>query len=959
MDSARSARRTHRTRTSRPRRTCPPMRLEALEERTLLSLTLIKDINPVPLFPAEITGAGGNVYFVTKAADGGSDLDVKTATGVTLLKEFPTTDGSLSELTPVGSKLFFAADVGQGQQLWVTNGTRAGTRLVKNFNPGGVGDATAVGNELYFTSDVSHGNSSNRLLFKSNGTAAGTVPIAMPPGSAKSDNYAVGLVNYGGALYFGFGEQVMKTNGATAKVVGTFGPPHSDPVVVGGVGDLTVAGGMLYFTSPDASQQGEDLYATDGTARGTTLLKDFVNPSASDYLLSSFTAVGSRLFFGFDDPVRGPSLWVSDGSPAGTTFVKAFAEPSSTGAGGLADVGPPVLTTTAAGTRLFFTTAPSGPGATGNELWVSDGTAAGTTLLADIDPANAGPYADITGQVAALNGRLFFTNDDPAHGVELWQSDGTAAGTGLFLDLHPGPAGSFPGNLAAINNTLYFSATTNAGSSALWSSNGTAAGTNAVASFGSQPDGSALFENIPDAFAVLGNTMVFAADGGTNEIELWKTDGTAAGTTLIKELVPSPLAYTPSDFTTVGDQVFFDIQDATDTLWVTDGTNAGTTQIATFDGTLSDLTAFEGKLAFIESATDGTDSSLWMSDGTARGTTQVTSFPTSQYQGFGVETPTMAVLDGKLFISAPPVPSPSTDGFFTLWVSDGTAAGTMPIAGAPVTANIANLAVYQGKVYFSADAAGDSTRAQLWVSDGTAAGTRMVAKVGPAYAFTDQLLVAGPNLYILTDDNGLTANLSSSLYKSNGMARGTVLIHRFANGLPNISALCNGDLALDVNGTSSNTNPRLWVSNGTAAGTKAVKGVGGGFGELITDDGAITPIHGRFYLQGEDTKHGTELWQSDGTVAGTTLVQDINPGPSSSDPMALTELNGNLIVAADDGVHGLELLSGPIPAAPVAVTLRRFQQRPDHARVETMPPGSVSPDSSSANMTLARKKVRP
>ena len=90
MDSVHFARRVRRTRTSRKRWTFSPMRPEALEERTLLSLTLLKDINPVPLFPAEITGAGGNVYFVTKAADGGSDLDVKTATGVTAPQGVPT-----------------------------------------------------------------------------------------------------------------------------------------------------------------------------------------------------------------------------------------------------------------------------------------------------------------------------------------------------------------------------------------------------------------------------------------------------------------------------------------------------------------------------------------------------------------------------------------------------------------------------------------------------------------------------------------------------------------------------------------------------------------------------------------------------------------------------------------------------------------------------------------------------
>ena len=77
-----------------------------------------------------------------------------------------------------------------------------------------------------------------------------------------------------------------------------------------------------------------------------------------------------------------------------------------------------------------------------------------------------------------------------------------------------------------------------------------------------------------------------------------------------------------------------------------------------------------------------------------------------------------------------------------------------------------------------------------------------------------------------------------------------------------------------------------------------------------------TPINGRFYLQGTDPQHGTELWQSDGTALGTSLVQDINAGPASSSPVVLSELNGHLIVAADDGRHGTELLSGPIPPAP-------------------------------------------
>jgi ELWxxDGT repeat protein len=112
----------------------------------------------------------------------------------------------------------------------------------------------------------------------------------------------------------------------------------------------------------------------------------------------------------------------------------------------------------------------------------------------------------------------------------------------------------------------------------------------------------------------------------------------------------------------------------------------------------------------------------------------------------------------------------------------------------------------------------------------------------------------------------------------------------------------------------------LWVSNGTAAGTLEVKGVGGGFGSSGTGAGAIAPINGRFFLQADNANRGPELWQSNGTIGGTTLVQDIDLGKGSY-PWILSEVNGNLIVAVNDGALGLELLSGPVPPVPATVKL--------------------------------------
>src|SRR5437660_1690432 len=72
---------------------------------------------------------------------------------------------------------------------------------------------------------------------------------------------------------------------------------------------------------------------------------------------------------------------------------------------------------------------------------------------------------------------IFFTADDLTHGIELWITDGTAAGTVLVKDINPGPGGSFPSNLTNVNGTLFFTAFDPINGTELWLSDGTAAGT--------------------------------------------------------------------------------------------------------------------------------------------------------------------------------------------------------------------------------------------------------------------------------------------------------------------------------------------------------------------------------------------------------------------------------------------------------------------------------------------------
>src|SRR5262249_14576175 len=135
---------------------------------------------------------------------------------------------------------------------------------------------------------------------------------------------------------------------------------------------------------------------------------------------------------------------------------------------------------------LFFT---ANSTTTRRELWKSDGTAAGTALVKDINvdrtySANPGPIIDV-------NGTKFFGADDGVHGWELWKSDGTAAGTTLVKDISPGgiyaypygygPASSSLGNMTNLLGMLFFTASNSMNNTmplpGLWKSDGTEAGT--------------------------------------------------------------------------------------------------------------------------------------------------------------------------------------------------------------------------------------------------------------------------------------------------------------------------------------------------------------------------------------------------------------------------------------------------------------------------------------------------
>src|SRR4029453_8297673 len=138
------------------------------------------------------------------------------------------------------------------------------------------------------------------------------------------------------------------------------------------------------------------------------------------------------------------------------------------------------------------------------------------------------------------NGTLFFDADEGTTGRELWKSDGSAAGTVLVKDLDQGSADSSPSSPTNVNGTVFFGAEDGVHGSELWKSDGSTAGTVLVKDIAPGLRGS-IFPFGPFVLTSANGTLFFSASDATSGQELWKSDGTAAGTVLVKDIFPGPL----------------------------------------------------------------------------------------------------------------------------------------------------------------------------------------------------------------------------------------------------------------------------------------------------------------------------------------------------------------------------------------------------------------------------------
>ena len=502
----------------------------------------------------------------------GVDTSTSTSTFTSTFTSTSTSTGAANnpnstphEFVTVGGATYFAAnDPANGRELWKSDGTPAGTVMVKDIYPGvtgsGPSNLTGMNGAVYFqANDGSYGWE----LWKSDGTVTGTVLVKdVNPGPAFASPMVLTAVS--NTLYFeandgAHGYELWKSNGTpggTLLVRDIFTGANCAVTPCGSFPDqFAGADGRLYFAADDGIH-GEEVWVSDGTFTGTRMLADIYTglcgsesvPCAS--APHEFTAVSHTVFFNADSAI-GRQLWKTDGTPGGTVLVRQISTATyGIGPAHMADL---------SGTLIFNVD----DGVHGAELWRSDGAYTGTFMLKDIYTgidSLGSPRSSFPAMMTPGNGVLYFSADD-SEGRELWRTDGTANGTWRVADINPGEASSGPELKLFSNGLLFMIADGNNGAGReLWVSDGAAAGTHFVkdiypnqcinhhpppttypcSAFSDPYTGYAIgFAALPDARAI------FRANDGVHGYEPWTSDGTLTGAVLLKDIAVNYTAFVP------------------------------------------------------------------------------------------------------------------------------------------------------------------------------------------------------------------------------------------------------------------------------------------------------------------------------------------------------------------------------------------------------------------------------
>ena len=293
--------------------------------------------------------------------------------------------------------------------------------------------------------------------------------------------------------------------------------------------------GTLYFIASDTAYESNfELWKTDGTDDGTVLFKEFT-PGPNGHI-EHLVSVGGMLFFVVYD--RGATLWRSDGTEEGTIKIK--------------DIFIDIPRLAVLEEAILFVDQSKDFEI---QFWTTDGTESGTAFVKNFEN-----YLD-SYKIVNYQNNLYFSNG--LYAGKIWKSDGTNEGTIEVLNLEDG----YVRDIIVFKEHLYFTVMKDR-KYQLWKSDGTAEGSSLILN---------IDADVVELYALEDGILMMSEN---DSVKLLKSDGSARGTYIIKEL-KKPSSYIDTHFT--NQKLYFTIDEA---LWETNGTEAGTIPVKVYENPL-------------------------------------------------------------------------------------------------------------------------------------------------------------------------------------------------------------------------------------------------------------------------------------------------------------------------------------------------------------------------------------
>lgn len=872
---------------------------------------LVKDLVTVPYNQDEkasdirdLVEMNGVLYFSANTTEAGRELwrSDGTEAGTWMIKDiYPGwKDSDASGFTVYKNRLYFnATSPGFGAELWVSDGTKEGTYLFEDLFRG-TGDGyptvfTVCGNTLYFTANNTV--LGNKELWKSDGSPSGTFRVR-DINVGDEGSFPTSLVDFKGTLFFvaktaAHGRELWKSDGTysgTQLVKDIFpGTTSSFNNFYGPDPDeLTVFQNNLFFVGNTAAD-GKEIWISDGTSIGTFLLKN-INLFGLDSSPENLTVVGNKLYFSAETVLEGRELWLTDGTYSGTVMVEDINP-------GVDDSNPKDLISS--GGILYFS-AYSAIG--GRELWRSLGSSLTTYQVVDLHPGVGSSYAR---PLAYMGGKTYFSADNGLQGYELYSTTGASHTTSMVREMYLGSGSgiSTVTDVTVIQNKLFYRGGTAVSGRELVCSDGTILGTYVVKDIRAQHNGDlerSTFSLIPN-----GNDVFFVSKIPGIGAELCKSDGTSQGTKVVGDMNAANWdPYYLRDLFSHQNTLFFPGDNGSDglELWQSTGSVVSTVQVADINpGNSSSrprlFNSYNGDLYFV-GETGCCGYALLKYDGLS------ISMVKGNTDFYGTQDATFHSHQNIMYFSAGN-PNAMKNG---LWRSDGTTLGTYEVKGINpgiLLGHVRSITTLGNEIYFTVD---DGIHGiELWKSDGTTLGTVMVRDIqtGPLGSKPEDLTVMNGNLYF----RATTSTNGTELFRYNPTINTLTLVKEIGfshnSSYPDHLIAYNNTLYFTAN--DGVHGKEIWKTQGTSNSTQILKDIYPGIEGSGVDE--ITVAGGYLFFTASDSTHGHELWYSDGSQLGTLLFQDIYPGIKSSSPRALTLAGSQLFMFALDSLAGVEIHS--------------------------------------------------